>query len=92
MFVTTKTYNELIRKYNELNDQHTELLGKHNELVIRINQLGGEVFLAQGEHLFKSSQFTRDDVDKLVRLCHPDRHGGKESAIEMTQKLLSMRQ
>jgi hypothetical protein len=27
----------------------------------------------------------------IIQLCHPDRHGGKESAVEITKKLLLLR-
>lgn len=35
--------------------------------------------------------FSKQEIDVLIRLCHPDKHGGKQSAVEMTQKLLSLR-
>lgn len=31
------------------------------------------------------------DLKRLISLCHPDKHGGKPMAVEMTQKLLSLR-
>ncbi|WP_415913232.1 hypothetical protein [Neptuniibacter sp. QD37_11] len=34
-----------------------------------------------------SKQFDEEDLQTLVRLCHPDKHCGKKSAVEMTQKL-----
>jgi hypothetical protein len=36
-------------------------------------------------------QFTQEELAKLIQLCHPDKHDGKASATEMTQKLLRMR-
>jgi len=40
-----------------------------------------------------SSSFDQQTIDQLIRLCHPDRHQGKnaEAAHEITKKLLSMR-
>jgi hypothetical protein len=38
-----------------------------------------------------STTFTRDEFNSLLQLCHPDKHGGKESAVKMTQMLLSRR-
>lgn len=32
-----------------------------------------------------------DMLKTLIMLCHPDRHGGKESATKATQFLLSLR-
>ena len=93
MFVREKTHQKTLR---ELIDTRTELLmlqGKFlalqaewNSLVRKINAKGGEAFL-EG----KSKQFNREEIDRLVRLCHPDKHGQSKAAVEMTQKLLSMR-
>lgn len=38
-----------------------------------------------------SSSFTKDEIRTLIRLCHPDRHGGSAAATNMTAKLLSLR-
>lgn len=32
-----------------------------------------------------------EDLQKLLSLCHPDKHGGKMSATHMTAKLLQLR-
>lgn len=39
----------------------------------------------------KSQVFTPDEIKTLITLCHPDKHGGKDSAHRMTQKLLQLR-
>ncbi len=57
-----------------------------NALVQRINAKGGEQFL-RGE----STQFTREELTHLIKLCHPDKHGGSASSVAMTQKLLNLR-
>lgn len=36
-------------------------------------------------------QFSKEDIKRLITLCHPDKHGGKEMAKEMTQKLIRLR-
>lgn len=36
-------------------------------------------------------QFTREELNALISLCHPDKHGGKVSAGVMTAKLLELR-
>ncbi len=38
-----------------------------------------------------NTQFDQDEIRTLVALCHPDKHGGKSSAQNMTKKLLAMR-
>lgn len=32
-----------------------------------------------------------EDLDRLIRLCHPDKHNGSEAATKATQMLLAMR-
>lgn len=39
----------------------------------------------------RSLQFDNDDIKRLIRLCHPDKHGNSETANIMTKKLLNMR-
>jgi hypothetical protein len=36
-------------------------------------------------------QLTQEDIKRMLMLCHPDKHDGKQAAVEMTQKLLAMR-
>lgn len=38
-----------------------------------------------------ASDFSDDDLKKLIMLCHPDKHNGKSIATEITTKLLLMR-
>lgn len=39
----------------------------------------------------KPTQFTKEQLTVLIQLCHPDKHGGRESANRMTQLLNDMR-
>jgi hypothetical protein len=32
-----------------------------------------------------------DMLKRLIMLCHPDKHGGSKMSVEITQKLLRMR-
>jgi hypothetical protein len=32
-----------------------------------------------------------EDLKRLIMLCHPDKHGGKTMAVEMTKKLYDLR-
>jgi uncharacterized coiled-coil DUF342 family protein len=36
-------------------------------------------------------QFNKEQLSTLIQLCHPDKHGGKESAVKVTQVLIAMR-
>lgn len=64
-----------------------------NELVAKINKKGGQAFLDFGVRIdqMPPAQFDADELKLLLQLCHPDKHGGKDSATRMTQKLLSLR-
>ncbi len=90
MFVLQSTYDRLeaehvatIRAYRRLNDKWTSL-------VTTINEKGGERFLTHGK-IVDGSQFTVEDINRLLSLCHPDKHDGKRVATEMTQRLLALR-
>lgn len=39
----------------------------------------------------KSKDFSDEEVNTLIRLCHPDKHNGSSAANKMTAKLLSLR-
>lgn len=39
----------------------------------------------------KPTQFNKEQLTTLIQLCHPDKHGGRESANRMTQLLNDMR-
>lgn len=38
-----------------------------------------------------SGELTPERVKQLIRLCHPDRHGGNETSHEVTKWLLELR-
>lgn len=67
-----------------------ELRGKWDTLVDRVNVKGGEDFLDRG--VLPENLLSQEDVRKLLQLVHPDKHDGKQMAVEMTQKLLKMKE
>lgn len=74
--------------------QFNELQAKWNDVIERINEKGGEAFLNHGElygFAKPSKQFTDDELRSLLQLVHPDKHGGKQSAVNMTQKINQLR-
>lgn len=73
--------------------RHIELQTKWNNLVDRINVLGGEEFLQTARMTGRDnpSQFTDDELRSLLQLVHPDKHGGKQSAVVLTQKINALR-
>lgn len=100
MFVRQSTYNKALKKINELQlalsinssqldytvDAFHSLQARWNALVGRINEKGGEGFL-EGE----SAQLTQAEIRQLLQLCHPDKHDGKQLAVDMTHRLLQLR-
>ena len=39
----------------------------------------------------QQQKFSAEDIKRLVRLCHPDRHNNSEASVQMTQKLMNLR-
>ncbi|HET8688426.1 MAG TPA: hypothetical protein VFM18_17585 [Methanosarcina sp.] len=89
----TRACREAIDLGNIFRQKYENALRKYNALVDRINRLGGEEFLRTGEAEQKAGtqQFSKEEINTLIALCHPDKHGNKESATRITQKLLKMR-
>ncbi len=42
-------------------------------------------------HVTPAPQFTEAQLRTLLQLCHPDKHGGKESAVLITQHINQLR-
>jgi hypothetical protein len=68
--------------------EHRSLIARYNRMVKEHNEMVDEFAYGGGG----SNPFTPEELKILIGLCHPDKHGGKESANKMTQKLLAMRQ
>lgn len=60
---------------------------RHNILVRRINNGEFAKKVAQPT----STQFTKDELRSLLQLIHPDKHGGKQIAVTLTQKVNALR-
>ena len=99
MFGYMKKYQELIGQhvqlisvFNRLTHQHNKLIDEHNEVVRKINEKGGERFLNKGQIVEDGpQQFTKAEINTLINLCHPDKHSNKPSSVEITKKLLKLR-
>lgn len=97
MFVTSKTHNltkallELERDAMGARARIAE--AKYNSLLREWNALVGKINAHGGESLFHKGRapFNIEDLNRLIMLCHPDKHDGKPMAVSMTQKLLAMR-
>lgn len=99
MFVRKSKYKELEREierrnyhYDYLQRQHEKLLRDNAKNVFDYNELVDEYNALEK----KSKQpaqvgFNLDEIKSLIRLCHPDKHNGKQSANDMTVKLLALK-
>ena len=78
-------------KYLRLQRIAEDLANKWSDLVDQINAKGGQNFLDNAV-LNPQPQFSQEDIRRLISLCHPDKHDGKQIAVEMTQKLLQLKE
>jgi regulatory protein YycI of two-component signal transduction system YycFG len=91
---------------NQKNEEIRELTAKVMHLMLALQneqRMRGKALeqLDQLRHIFHgfkttpqqatNKQFTQDEIKRLILLCHPDKHQGKQIAHELTHKLLSMR-
>ena len=83
MFVLKSTYQKQI-------DQHrlsiSGRIDKYNKLVDEYNSL-----LALYKKERNYPRLSNVDIKKMITLCHPDKHGGRDTANEITRKLIAMR-
>jgi hypothetical protein len=95
MFVRGSTYERLHVQHMMLQAKFNRLLAEHNAIVHEINRKGGREFLDKariiGVNDIMNGVLNANDIKRLLMLCHPDRHDGKQSAVEMTQRLLLIR-
>lgn len=71
--------------------KYENLLIEYNKLIDIINKKGGKQFLDHATICQKGLDISQDDLKILIQLCHPDKHNGKVSAVEITKKLLLLR-
>lgn len=91
MFVLRAKYNSLARDCLRLQRIADELATKWSNIVDVINAKGGQNFLDNAV-LNPKPQFSQEEIRRLILLCHPDKHEGKQIAVEMTQKLLQLKE
>lgn len=97
MFVSKAKYRKvceerdraLFRVTSEIND-YNKLALEYNVLLKKAKELKERLAIAeQGSNQGKN--LTKDDIKRLIALCHPDKHNNSEMATKMTQKLLEIR-
>lgn len=93
MLVFRSTYDVLELKYLKLRLQYNDLLNRWNQLTAQWNTLVNQVNAKGGPSFLRneSTQFNKQEIRDLIKLCHPDRHDGSELAQVMTRKLLQLR-
>lgn len=92
MFVRRSTYEKAKGESLAWQAAYVDLSRKWTELVTKINAKGGQQFLDRGTITsIAPIPFSQEELKRLILLCHPDKHGGKEIAVEMTKKLNSLR-
>lgn len=62
-----------------------------NEVRVNRDVIGHLKMQLMGRTMESDSRFSQSDIDSLIRLCHPDKHGNSSAANSMTVKLLTMR-
>jgi hypothetical protein len=86
---------EMRQLYEQLADQRgaklNQLIRKWNRLVDRVNAAGGERILNGTAPAANTLGLTAADIKRMLQLCHPDRHRNSDLAVEITQKLLALR-
>lgn len=96
MFVRQSTYRDAVASVvawkvhaNHWEAKYGSLLKEWNDLVGKVNAKGG---LSALKPTTPVEQLSEDDCKRLLMLIHPDKHGGKQAAVEMTQKILAIRE
>lgn len=89
MIVTRAKYDRLLIILKSERACFIKLLNDWNELVEKVNAIGGKSALSRKPN---ESQFSDAEINSLIQLCHPDKHGNSDRANAITAKLLSMKQ
>lgn len=90
--ILMNTNEDLRRGLVRVREEYEKLIAQWNVLVKQINKKGGTTFLDEGRIIDPNSEIGLADIDRLLMLCHPDKHDGKQSATEMTAKLLKLKE
>ena len=79
----------LIIKLNRLKDGYKEVVSEYDALIDKYNLLVRKYNSSRGQK--NDTQFSKDELQDLLRLCHPDKHNNSEKATKVTQKILELR-
>lgn len=79
------------RKLIEVSSKLDRLSNSWGKLVDEINSKGGQSFLDEAVMPNEIQGLSPDMIKKMLQLCHPDKHQGKQLAVEVTQVLIKLK-
>lgn len=86
LFVTVSlAYSTVATERDKLFKMNGRLINEYNKLVEAYNTKGGQRIVVRQGSVDPAL------LDKLIRFCHPDKHGNSERAKDITQRLLQLR-
>lgn len=93
MFVTKSRHRKTLIERNEASAFALLWRTKYNELLDEWNALVDKVNAGHYTRTIvtKGGQFSDEEIQTLINLCHPDKHNGSARATAMTQRLLALR-
>ena len=75
--------------YTNAHNHATSAIKTAQELLDENSTLRTQLVILASER--RQDQFSQEELNTLITLCHPDKHAGSKRANEITSKLLSMR-
>lgn len=85
MFVLKSKYDRLQREYDQLLELACDINTRYENLQHEYREY--RVYYKSNS---TTHQFTDQELKSLLNLIHPDKHNGKQSATNMTQKVLRL--
>jgi hypothetical protein len=97
MFVRRTTYDKAIKKASDAVNiteyykfEYSKVLRQLYDVKFEVRALHARIASMNSQN--KSTQFSAEEISKLIMLCHPDKHNGKAMANELTSKLIKLRE
>ncbi len=82
---------DLAKARVNLIDANMEIIELKSAIVDMKNHLY-EMYKKVDSQKAQQKTFTDEELRKLVQLCHPDRHNGSKTSVEMTQLINKLRE
>lgn len=74
-----------VREYHSLQDEYRDLMRDYNELMKERNEFFRKINKSSSNY---DSDLNKNDINDILMLCHPDRHGNSARATRVTRKLI----